>query len=299
MQRLAKILILGALIGSMPGGALAQTEPPPAETNLVPRLLEAFTQLQSQHVATVQALGEARLAAATASHEAAQQLDDRVQQLEASLRRQHTSEVAALREAQRSTLQAVGVVALLALFVVVCLALLFLRHNARRPEASPVTTLAPLPNADLAPVTPGTNRLLTAVDDLERRLAELETTALTPQLPATAVVADPHTRAALLLGKGQSLLALKQAAEALACFQEAAELDPTNPEVYIRQGIAREKLDQFEEAIAAYDQAIARDETQTMAYLRKGGVFNRLERHPDALACYEQALRTHDNARPA
>jgi tetratricopeptide (TPR) repeat protein len=262
-------------------------------------LLEAFTQLQSQHVVTVQALGDARSAAATAAQEAAQQLDGRVLSLEATLRQQHDREVATLRDAQRSTLQAVGVVAVIALFVVVCLALLFLRSLSRRAETAPVTALAPLSSADLGPVTPGTNRLHNAVDELERRLAELETTAFSPQLPATVAEADPRARAALLLGKGQSLLGLKQAAEALACFQEAAALDPSNPDVFVRQGIALEKLDRLDEAIASYDQAIAADHTQTMAYLRKGGVFNRLERHPEALACYEQALHAHDSARPA
>jgi tetratricopeptide (TPR) repeat protein len=80
---------------------------------------------------------------------------------------------------------------------------------------------------------------------------------------------------------------------------EAAQLDPSNPDVFLRQGVALEKLDRLDEAIAAYDQAIAADRTQTMAYLRKGGVFNRLERHPEALACYEQALHAHDRSRPA
>jgi tetratricopeptide (TPR) repeat protein len=293
------MLALGMVVAGAAVAVRAQTEPATTETNLVPRLLEAFTQLQSQHVVTVQALGDARLAAATAAQEAAQQLDGRVLQLEATLRQQHDREVATLRDAQRSTLQAVGVVAIIALFVVVCLALLFLRTFSRRTEGTPVTTLAPFPNADLASVTPGTSRLTSAVDELERRLAELETTALTPQLPATASAADPHTRADLLLGKGQSLLGLKQAEAALACFVEAAQLDPSNPDVFLRQGVALEKLDRLDEAIAAYDQAIAADRTQTMAYLRKGGVFNRLERHPEALACYEQALHAHDRSRPA
>lgn len=299
MRLLFRAVLFSTLAGWLTVGATAQTETATTETNLVPRLLEAFTQLQSQHVATVQAFGDARLAAATAAQEAAQQLDGRVLQLEASLRQQHDREVATLRDAQRSTLQAVGVVALIALFVVVCLALLFLRSISRRAETTPVTALAPLSNADLAPVTPGTNRLHNAVDELERRLVELETTAFTPQLPATVAEADPHTKAELLLGKGQSLLGLKQAEAALACFLEAAELDPSHPDAFVRQGIALEKLDRLDEAIAAYDRAIAADHTQTMAYLRKGGVFNRLERHPEALACYEQALHAHDSARPA
>jgi tetratricopeptide (TPR) repeat protein len=289
---------LGLLIAlSWAGPLLAQGEPAAVETNLVPRLLDAFTQLQSQHVATVQALADARLAAATAAQDAARQLDGRVQRVEATLRQQHDRELAALRESQRATLQAVTATVVIALLVIVCSALLFQRGLARRAEPGPVTALAPLRAVDVAPVEPATNRLVSAVDDLERRLAELETSTTSAALPGPQ--AEPGLRAELLVGRGQSLLGMQQFEPALACFREAAELEPTNPDVFIRQGVALEKLGRLDDALALYDQALALDTKLTMAYLRKGGVFNRLERHPEALACYEQALRTHNDARAA
>ena len=103
--------------------------------------------------------------------------------------------------------------------------------------------------------------------------------------------AERDARIALLLGKGQALLNLQQADNALACFDEVITLDPTNAEAFVRKGIALERLGRLDEAIDSYDRAIALDDSMTMAYLSKGGVFNRLERYGEALQCYEQALR--------
>jgi tetratricopeptide (TPR) repeat protein len=68
-------------------------------------------------------------------------------------------------------------------------------------------------------------------------------------------------------------------------------LDSTNPEAFVKKGMALERLGKLDEAIDCYDRAIALDDSMTMAYLSKGGVFNRLERYGEALQCYEQALR--------
>jgi tetratricopeptide (TPR) repeat protein len=103
--------------------------------------------------------------------------------------------------------------------------------------------------------------------------------------------AERDARVALLLGKGQALLNLQQADNALACFDEVIALDSTNAEAFVKKGIALERLARLDEAIDSYDRAIALDDSMTMAYLSKGGVFNRLERYGEALQCYEQALR--------
>jgi len=103
--------------------------------------------------------------------------------------------------------------------------------------------------------------------------------------------AERDARVSLLLGKGQALLNLQQADNALACFDEVITLDSTNAEAFVKKGVALERLARLDEAIDSYDQAIALDDSMTMAYLSKGGVFNRLERYGEALQCYEQALR--------
>jgi len=103
--------------------------------------------------------------------------------------------------------------------------------------------------------------------------------------------AERDARVALLLGKGQALLNLQQADNALACFDDVIAVDSTNAEAFVKKGIALERLGRLDEAIDSYDRAIALDDSMTMAYLSKGGVFNRLERYGEALQCYEQALR--------
>jgi tetratricopeptide (TPR) repeat protein len=108
---------------------------------------------------------------------------------------------------------------------------------------------------------------------------------------AKAERAERDARVALLLGKGQALLNLQQADNALACFDEIIALDSTNAEAFVKKGIALERLGRLDDAINSYDRAIALDDSMTMAYLSKGGVFNRLERYGEALQCYEQALR--------
>jgi tetratricopeptide (TPR) repeat protein len=177
-------------------------------------------------------------------------------------------------------------------------------------------------------VEQSTARFVNTIDRLEKRIQDLEGTVepeaaavtpaskKTPELqpagaganlepsdskpetePESATVrvkserAERDARIALLLGKGQALLNLQQADNALACFDEVIVLDSTNAEAFVRKGIALERLGRLDEAIDTYDRAIALDDSMTMAYLSKGGVFNRLERYGEALQCYEQALR--------
>lgn len=98
----------------------------------------------------------------------------------------------------------------------------------------------------------------------------------------------------LLLGKGQTLLKLDQLEAALACFNEALELDPNHTEAWVKKGAVLERLQRLDEAISCYDRAIAADGSMTMAYLHKGGVFNLMERYGEALECYEKALQTQE-----
>ncbi len=167
-------------------------------------------------------------------------------------------------------------------------------------------------------------RLLGAIDRLEKRILELEHTAQpvlksvsspsvgdttvttnggqlpkgNGQTPAIAQLELPSSensaRITLLLGKGQALLDLNNAEEALACFDEVLTLDRNHTEALVKKGTALEKLQKLDEAVECYDRAIAADHSMTIAYLYKGGLFNRMERFNEALECYELALRTQE-----
>jgi tetratricopeptide (TPR) repeat protein len=116
--------------------------------------------------------------------------------------------------------------------------------------------------------------------------------------PERTELPEPEQRMSSLLGKGQALLSLGQAEEALVCFDQALDLQPSHAETLIKKGSALEKLNRLDEAIDCYDQAIAANNSMTLAYLYKGGLFNRMERYNEALACYELALKTQQHPQP-
>lgn len=104
----------------------------------------------------------------------------------------------------------------------------------------------------------------------------------------------PKETAALvaqLVRQGQTLLEQKQAMEALAAFNEALALDPSNPEPHARKGLALEQLGRLEDALASFDNALTIDPGYAEAWVGKGDVFNRLERYEDALVCFDRATR--------
>jgi tetratricopeptide (TPR) repeat protein len=176
----------------------------------------------------------------------------------------------------------------------------------------------------IGPAEQSNLRLLGAVEQLEKRMHQLEHTTQVPlkegtdgnggnvalvessenglsspssgreALPNSAGVPSEANRVSLLLGKGQSMLNLDDAQAAAACFDEVLTIEPQNAEAWIRKGTALERLQQLNEAVECYDHAIAADASLTIAYLHKGGLFNRMERFNEALECYEKALRTQE-----
>jgi len=173
-------------------------------------------------------------------------------------------------------------------------------------------------------------QLFGALDRIEQRMKELEHAGGSPVVSASAPAPasppagerskpaehSPVTQAAvpdhapangkatpqvdeisLLLAKGQSLLSLDQAQDALECFDTVLSVNPDHAEALVKKGAALEMLRRDEEALRCYDSAIAADDSLTIAYLQKGGLFNRLERYEEALICYERALQTQDRTK--
>ncbi len=129
--------------------------------------------------------------------------------------------------------------------------------------------------------------------------AALSATAVRKMQPSMKSISDPaeateerSSQATILVGKGQALMHLGQAEEALICFDNAILIDPENADALVKKGMALEKLQKMEEALASYDRAIATNSSLTLAYLYKGAVCNRLQRFREALECYEKALKT-------
>lgn len=157
---------------------------------------------------------------------------------------------------------------------------------------------------------PGNQRLLGALEQLERRIRDLEQTtapvgaglsageAAHATSAAEAELVDLETEAedespsvGALMSKGQTLLNLDDAEQALECFNAVLKKDPRNADALLKKGTALERLRRMQEALDAYDAALDQDNSLTMAYLAKGGICNRMERYAEALECYERALR--------
>jgi tetratricopeptide (TPR) repeat protein len=293
--------------------------------------LRALEQARQDAAATARAIELARQETESATKRNAEAVDARLNRIEQAVATQREREIETMQSSHRLTLVIVGAFAGVGFVGMLLFALFLLRAMNRRMEMAGVqpgglpigagyaaaalgtgeTHLAPL-----NPVEQSSARVLSAVERLEQRIREMEAITETARVstevsaptdatkaaaepPAAAAEAVPTRRAggetesriALLLGKGQALLNLQQADNALACFDEVTRLDPTNAEAFVRRGSALERAGRLDEAIESYDQAIALDNSITLAYLCKGGVFNRLERYGEALQCYEQALR--------
>jgi tetratricopeptide (TPR) repeat protein len=272
------------------------------EAEWTQNVINSYKSLQEQQQATLRAVQEARAEAEASARRQTAELEGRLRQLEQTVTDQRDREVANLHNSHRFTLTVVGVVAGIGFVGLMIVVLLVARSGSRRaanvtvqPIGGPGYAQLSGSGTGLAPLDPtqaGQARLRSSLERLEARLTDLEA-ATEPNQPTAE---DRAGRVALLLGKGQTLLNLQQTDTALACFDEAIALDPTNADAFVKKGATFEKLGKLDEAIDCYDRAIALDQSMTMAYLGKGGVFNRLERYSEALQCYEQALRAQQKA---
>jgi len=286
----------------------------------------AYLQIQQQlHAAelALQNIESNRLEMAATAQRNADALNARIQSLEQTVAEQRAAELAAAQQSQQVTLLVAAGFGLLVVAVVLVIVYLQWRAMARLVELSATQQklLAsfnerPLPAiVTNATVENSNGRLLNAVDQLEKRIRELEQPA-----PKTAhVLADKNPAALLehhehkngtngaaksnsereecianLLSEGQALLTANEPEKALECFEIALGLQADHPEALVKKGGALEKLGRENEAVACYDRAIATDSALTIAYLHKGGLFNRMARYDEALKCYEQALRTQE-----
>jgi tetratricopeptide (TPR) repeat protein len=294
-----------------------------AESNVVAEVkeagsneaLRAYLELQEQLHTTQQSLERNRVETERLAAQNAEQLKT----LERALDSERDRSIQALNSANQQLLMVAGSFAVIGFIAMLLTAYLQWRAVNRLTEFT-----ALLPGAGRVALAgqaesrllgssvaeQANSRLFGALSTLEKRILELEHATHLPltgkSLPANGVLANepvitsgPAEQVALLLAKGESLLNLDKAEEALACYDEILAQHPEHPEALVKKGAALEQLRKTDDALRCYDRAIAADGSLTVAYLQKGGLFNRLERYEEALQCYEQALRTQEKAREA
>ena len=322
MKNFALPCLLAVLAASTSVAHAAVDAAPWPATNVVaeadPQMLRSFLLLQEQLRATQHSVDQAREEAQAEAKRAAELTAARLNLIEQTLNAQRQQELQALQNSTHTMLLMVGVATVIGFIVVLFAGFMQVRAATRLSEVSrqlqailPAARFAELgagaggTAAQIgAPVESANASLLGAIDRLEHRLEEMETTAGGTQTATNGhkqiapSVASP-SQLATLLNKGQTLLNLNQPEEALEQFDEALRLEPRNLEAWIKRGTALEKLQRTDEAITAYDQAIAIDGSTATAYLFKAGVYNRQKKYAEALQCYEKALNAQQKSRAA
>jgi tetratricopeptide (TPR) repeat protein len=276
-----------------------------------------YLQIQEQLHDTRLAIEDSRQEAAADAKQTADLLTARIQTLEQTIATQRANDVEVARKDRQFTLMLSGAFGLMVIAAVLFMAYLQWRAVARLVELAGLRQAefalgngrAATPLAANAAVEQSSARLFGAVDELQKRILELEQSsrgALAEKNPASAngKISGPKNGAstsndreecvANLLVEGQTLLDANNAEKALECFDVALGLDAKHVEALVKKGGALEKLGRTDEAIACYDHAIEANNSATIAYLQKGGLFNRMARYDEALQCYEQALRTQE-----
>jgi tetratricopeptide (TPR) repeat protein len=287
--------------------------------------LRTYLQLQEQLHATRLAIESVGAEARQAAAQNAEELAGRLHALEQAVAAQRAKELEAMQSSNRNMLYVAGAFASIGCVAMLLMGYFQWRTVNRLAELSatmpsgvmalgsvrPIAALGPGSTHEVTaapPINPNPE-LLDTIHRLEKRVRELEhasPASLTNGSPAgdtdahetngsSVPVAAEANNVNLMLGKGQSLLNMDKAEEALVCFDEVLALEPNNADALVKKGTALERLRKLNEAIECYDRAIAADNSMTIAYLYKGGLFNRMERFGEALECYEKALRTQED----
>jgi tetratricopeptide (TPR) repeat protein len=296
--------------------------PAPATDTATQSVVNGYLQIQAQLHDTQLAIENNRAEAAAAAQRNADAMAARIQTLEQTIAAQRASDVDSARKAQQFMLTLVAVFGTAGLAVMLLMVYFqwrvvnrLVELPALQPQVLTAGNVRPPPLMANAVVEQSNARLFGAVDELQKRILELEhgsRAMLAEKNPSTAngshniseakkensTDRDREECVANLLSEGQALLDAQEPEKALECFDVAIGLDPKHAEALVKKGGALEKLGRSDEAIACYDRAIEANGALTIAHLHKGGLFNRLARYDEALQCYEQALRTQEKKMP-
>ena len=280
-------LALAAALLALP--ARAQTNAPAATNN--DAMVNGYLQIQEQLHATQMAIADIRAAAADDAKRNADTIATRLEALEQSVAAQRNADGEAARRTQQLTLllaagfglAGLGIMALMFYFqwrAFTKIAEISAQQNAALANAGAVHQLA---GPGRAAVASSNARLLDVVEQLERKIIELEN-------GSNLLVEAADSKSFDLLMEGQTLLDAGQPQKALEVFDRLLAAHPDQADTLVRRSAALEKLGRLPAALEACDRAIARDGTFMPAFLQKGGLLNKLNRHDEALNCFEQVL---------
>ncbi len=120
--------------------------------------------------------------------------------------------------------------------------------------------------------------------------AQRKNSVLAVELFDRALAINPQHPGSLN-NRGNALLDLHRAAEALDSYDQVLQLQPEHVEAGNNRGSALRQLKRYSEALAAFDRVLAIKPDYPEAIINRGKTLRDLQRPVEALACYEQALR--------
>jgi tetratricopeptide (TPR) repeat protein len=321
--------------------AQAPVESPPAKTASLDdltqaELLKSYLQVRDQLHATQLAIANNRAETEATARAQATAISEKLEAIKSAMESERqrmqveTLRTNAERERQQIEVQrsnrtvlwvavsfgAIGLLAMLFMPLVQLRTINRIAEVANQRPSLPQTAALLADESDTLPgqtVALSNQRLMNVIERMEKRIFELEHTAVHP-LPAATTVeakttngsglsahpfppADQTALITVLLGKGKFLMSTNKAKDAVACYDEILKVEPNHPEALVKKGVALERLNQDDAAIRCYDRAIEVNEKMTLAYLSKAGVCNRLGRYDEAMECYEQALQTEEQSK--
>ena len=280
---------LGVLLASVPAWAGVTNAPAPVTSA---ELAQNYLQIQEQIHASQMAIEKSQAAALAAARSNAAALTARLNSLQQTVATQQAAAAKSARQTQQLTLIFAGVFGLIGLGILLLMVYFQWRAFAQLARlASPQPAVIADVHAGVhqlaapgrAAIETSNTRLLNVVDQLEKRIQELEADQrLLPKLNES----NPDD----LLAEARRQLDLSQPQAALQALDKFLARHPEHAEALTKRAMALEKLGRTDEALSGYDQAIAADGTLAIAHLQKGGLLNRLRRYDEALDCYENAL---------
>lgn len=100
-----------------------------------------------------------------------------------------------------------------------------------------------------------------------------------------------QTQAWEWIDRGISLGVLGREEEALACFDKALEMEPSDAAALTNKGSCLVRLGRHDQALICYDRALVSDPKDRVAWSNKAGCLETLGRLDEARRCIEEALR--------
>jgi len=89
---------------------------------------------------------------------------------------------------------------------------------------------------------------------------------------------------------GVNFSRLGQYSEAVAAYDKAVFIRPTNAYAWNNRGVALDNLGQYSEAISSYDKAVTLQPGYADAWYNRGVALRKLGRYADAVASYDKAI---------